>query len=115
MVEIRLEFPYDSRLSKNYKQQCGKYGRGEMFKRLRDSFVLYVRAYAKELEGCKRIKLHLNVYRPDQRTDAQNYVEDFCDIVQDAIGVNDRHFETSSKPIDGERPRFELILKGYKR
>ncbi len=113
MVEVRIEFPFNSKFSKNYKHKCGRRGRGKKFNEMRAWYVITIRAYAKELEGYKRLKLQLNVYRPNKKHDAQNYTEDFCDMVQDAIGINDRYYTVSSQAIDGENPRFELILKGY--
>lgn len=57
------------------------------------------------------VRLWITVYRPNARWDACNFVDECCDIVQAAIGVNDREYAGSWFPaIDRERPRIELEL-----
>ena len=113
MPEIRIVIPtFDGRLSKNDRLARGRYGDSSI-KRLKDSFALLIRAYGNELIGCKKLDVELIVYRPSEKWDAHNFLDEFCDIIQMALGINDRNFTPKVTPeLDPMNPHFELILKG---
>ena len=119
MPELRIVIPtFDGRLSKNKNNSLNRirFGRDAGTKQVRDSFVLLIRGTV-NAAGIKfnpeSLEIELLVFRPDKRYDGQNFVDEFCDILQEALGINDRHFKDFRyKTIDGQYPHFELILKG---
>jgi len=113
LIELKIVIPtFDGRLSKNERLKRGRYGDTSIGK-LKDSFVTFIRSYARALIECDMLEVELIVYRPDKRYDGQNFIDEFCDIVQEALNINDRHFKsTKITTIDGELPHFELVLRG---
>lgn len=109
---ITLTFPFDARLSKNQRLQ---YGNGKIYRRkdvqqLENSFITYATAYLKPLINAAKLNVKLIVYRPSLRIDAQNFIDVFCDIIQQATGINDRNFINIScvSELDRGNPRFIL-------
>ena len=119
MPEIRIVIPtFDGRLSKNKNNLLHRiqFGRDVGTKQVRESFILLIRGTVNS-SGIKfnpeSLEIELLVYRPDKRYDGQNFVDEFCDIIQEALGINDRHFKDfRCRSIDGQYPHFEIILKG---
>jgi len=119
MAEVRIVIPtFDGRLSKNKNNSLRRiqFGRDAGVKQVRDSFVLFIRGTV-SASGIKfnpeSLGIELLVYRPDKRYDGQNFADEFCDIIQGALGINDRHFKDfHCRTIDGQYPHFEIILRG---
>lgn len=126
MPEIRIVIPtFDYRLNKNTDEKLSRiiYGKSSGYKQVLGSFAMLIRAELNH-KGIKfkrpeYLDVTLYVYRPNKLHEAQNYGDEFWDIVKRALGIEDRHFSTHTFPVDPTGPddkefypHFELILKG---
>ena len=109
----RLFLPYDGRLNKNQWNRYLQYRHiPKAVKDLWGSFVIYIRANCQELRDSKRLDIEIMVHRPDGRTDPQNYLTVLSDIIQEALGVNDRYYRiTVDGDIRPDNPEFEIVIK----
>lgn len=126
MPEIRIVIPtFDYRLNKNTDEKLSRilYGKSVGYKQVLDSFETLIRsninAKGVKFQRPEYLDVTLYVYRPNTLHEAQNYGDEFWDIVKRALGIEDRHFSTHTYPVDPKGPddkefyqHFELILKG---
>ena len=110
---VKICLPFDIRLSKNNRLRSARLGFiPKEVKQIRDSFALAIRAYAHEFRNAKALEVGLMVHKPDNRSDAQNFVDELSDIIQLALGTNDRNFRFSQ--VDGNvrpgNPEFEITI-----
>lgn len=62
-----------------------------------------------------KLYITMDVYKPDNRMDALNFIDDFIDAIEPVIGVNDRYYAlTLDWYIDKERPRIECSVHDSK-
>ena len=100
-----------------------RYGKSSGATKFAYDCVMIIRAHL-NLRGIKftnpeSIEVHLKVFRPMPNVDAQNFTKAFWDIVEQAIGINDKYFKTSAEAIDPAGPddkefypHFEITIRG---
>ena len=114
MPRFSFTFPFDSRLSENKRLvfSRGRFHNQKAYKDLKDQMVLVAksaRTRAKANFKEARLTVHVFVYRPDMRSDCQNYIKPIFDAVSEAIGIDDRWFGGSLDwSISKENPRFSI-------
>ena len=126
MKEVKIIIPtFDYRLNKNTREKLSRmqFGKSDGYKKLLNSFEMLIRANLNakgiKFEHPESIDVTLLVYRPNTKHDAQNYGDEFWDIIKRALGIDDRHFTTHAIPKDPDGPddktfypHFEIILRG---
>ena len=107
-------FPFDSRLSENKRLIfCrGRFHSQKAYRDLKSQMVIvaaFSLARAKAKFKKSRVNVHIFVYRPDMRSDCQNYIKPIFDAVSEAIGIDDRWFGGSLDwSINKANPRFSI-------
>lgn len=115
---MKFTIPYDTNLSKNKKNigtnrftrqiiQSSKYKNAKQL-----VFSLCKNALMDETFKPKtKTKLSIMFYRPDYRSDIQNFLEAICDAVKVVIDVGDNYyvFELDYE-IDKVNPRIEIEI-----
>ena len=110
-----FETVFNSDLSKN-KRYVGRFKK-VLRKEHRDAREEVETACARAIADCEpldpktRILVSLTVYKPNNRMDAHNFIDDALDAIESAIGVNDRYYSTCCHwHIDKDNPRIEFEL-----
>src|SRR3990167_9009348 len=117
MKKLSISFPFDSVLSENnrlgYNSRSGRMYAKNEYKQAQmvlvfDILTLKTKKNIK-FDPTKRISVSLEVYRPNNSSDASNFVKSINDAISRAIGVNDNLFDGSYPGlIDKKNPRFEI-------
>lgn len=116
---MKVVIPYLTALSKNRKFLGAKYGRliqSPQYKNAKKEILAYIQdAYEQSNEifvDKKKLYISAFFYRPDLRSDIQNFQEAICDVISDVVKVNDRYFAFKEWDwrVDKENPRIFLEI-----
>ena len=111
---IKVIYPFDIRLSKNQMWKRGKWG--GVYLACADqmaeiSNIIKSRVQPGDFIPGVKTHISLKVYKPNNRSDAANFLDTILDATQIGIGVNDRFFSGSFDwEIDKLNPRFEITI-----
>lgn len=101
-----------------YRNNDPKQGRTKEGKLAMWHLVLMLRpavgyGFKKKWNG-KRLQVIITAYRPNNVSDAQNFVDAVSDAVEDALGINDSDYDVFAfGKIDKENPRIRIqIMQG---
>jgi len=111
----KITYPYTPYLSKNKAYLLGdtKLGHNSQTQKAMDDIALLIRPpfYAHKWND-NRIKVTITVYRPNDRSDAQNFVDTISDAIEVGIGVNDSQFDiTAIGEVDKDNPRIVIEVE----
>ena len=118
-MEFSARFPFDGNLSENKRLAWNPKAhrmfaaRGYKVAQGRLDLVLsFARAKAKAVFDPKRkVSVDLVVFKPNGRSDSQNFLKGCLDSVARAIKVNDSMFEGSWRwEIDKDDPRIKIFV-----
>ena len=116
---LSLNFPFNSALSENnrlgYSGRTGRMYAKNEYKQVQEELSLGIKILARAslpFNPRKRVFVSMKVYRPNNLSDASNFVKSINDAISRAIGVNDNLFDGSySGLIDKKNPRFKIKVR----
>lgn len=115
-MKAKIELPWTSALLDNQANPAGdkKLGNTQACQKAMWDIVLLLRSKLFPM-GWKwngeRIQVEITACRPRSNIDAQNLVKKVCDAIENAINVDDKHYDVSTKAIDDKvRPRIEIEI-----
>ena len=118
---LSLNFPFNSALSENnrlgYSGRSGRMYAKNEYKQVQEELSYKIKSQMKTLcvgafDPRKRVFVTLTVHRPNNSSDASNFIKSINDAISRSIGVNDNLFDGSySGLIDKKNPRFEIEIR----
>lgn len=100
-MKINFQINYDTDLSKNKKfcgTRMGRFIQNPKYKKAKDKVILQLKNALKthpnpvKFEPKKKVYIAATFFRPDLKSDIQNFQEAICDAISKVIAVDDRYF-----------------------
>lgn len=119
MVEFKAEYPFASGLSENARLNWNPrmrraFANSEYVQHKLNLILALRRARCEKMlvfNPKAKVFVNLMVYKPNNRSDSQNFIKPICDAVSAAIGANDNMFEGMWQwSIDKKNPRFVITV-----
>lgn len=115
-MKAKIELPWMSSLLDNQAYVAGdtKLGHTGDCRTAMWQIVMLLRpavGYGWEWNG-ERIQVRITAFRPRKNIDAQNLIKAISDAIEDAIHVDDKYYDISTKAVDKYegKPRIEIEL-----
>jgi len=114
-----FSYPLTQDLNKNNAKMVFKRGKGIRFglrpgyRRSLTDLAMALECFYRGVPFKPKTKtwLNLKVFKPNNRSDAVNFVDGISDALKKAIKIDDRYYSMIIDwEIDKEQPRFELVV-----
>lgn len=100
-MKFSFRIDYDTDLSKNKKfcgTRAGRFIQNPVYKAAKNKVILKMKSVLRihpnpiRFEPKTKVYISATFFRPDFKSDIQNFQEALCDCIAEVIGIDDRYF-----------------------